>query len=146
VIHTTEVIEVDDELVDAFVRLTPQLSSSSPAPDADELAAIVNSPATVLFIARDIDSGEIVGTLTLALFRIPTGLRAWIEDVIVDESARGKGVGAALNEFALERARREGAKTVDLTSRPTREAANRLYKRIGFEQRDTNVYRFKLEG
>ncbi len=145
-IHTTEVVEVDDELVAAFERLTPQLSSSSPAPDADALAAIVSSPATVMFVARDIDSGQIIGSLTLALFRIPTGLRAWIEDVVVDETARGKGVGAALSNAAIDRAKREGAKTVDLTSRPTREAANRLYKRVGFEQRETNVYRYKLEG
>ena len=144
-IHTTEVIEVDDELVAAFERLTPQLSSSSPAPGADQLAANVASPATILFVARDIDSGEIVGSLTLALFRIPTGMRAWIEDVVVDETARGKGVGAALNEAALDRARHEGAKTVDLTSRPSRDAANRLYKRIGFEQRETNVYRYSLD-
>ncbi len=144
-IHTTEVVEVDDELVAAFERLTPQLSSSSAAPGADELAAIVSSPATVMFIARDVDKGEIVGSLTLALFRIPTGMRAWIEDVVVDESVRGQGVGAALNHAALERARQEGAKTVDLTSRPTREAANRLYKRLGFVQRETNVYRFALK-
>jgi ribosomal protein S18 acetylase RimI-like enzyme len=146
VIHTTEVIEIDDELVAAFERLTPQLSSSSPAPGADQLAAIVASPATILFVARDIDSGGIVGSLTLALFRIPTGMRAWIEDVVVDETSRGKGVGAALNEAALDRARREGAKTVDLTSRPSRDAANRLYKRIGFEKRETNVYRYSLDG
>ncbi|MEA2002888.1 MAG: GNAT family N-acetyltransferase [Actinomycetota bacterium] len=145
-IHTTEVIEVDDELVAAFERLTPQLSSSSPAPGADELAAIVASPATVLFIARDVDTGQIVGSLTLALFRIPTGMRAWIEDVVVDEAARGKGVGNTLNQAALDRARTEGAKTVDLTSRPSRDVANRLYKRIGFEQRETNVYRYKLDG
>lgn len=145
-IHTTEVVEVDDELVAAFERLTPQLSSSSPAPGADELAAIVASPATVLFVARDVDTGQIVGSLTLALFRIPTGLRAWIEDVVVDEAARGKGVGNALNQTALDRARNEGAKTVDLTSRPARDVANRLYKRIGFQQRATNVYRFKLDG
>ncbi|MDJ0925656.1 MAG: GNAT family N-acetyltransferase [Acidimicrobiia bacterium] len=145
-IHTTEVVEVDEELVAAFARLTPQLSSSSPAPGADELAAIVASPATVLFVARDIDSGEIVGSLTLALFRIPTGLRAWIEDVVVDESVRGQGVGAALNHAALERAHAEGARTVDLTSRPSREAANRLYKRLGFVMRDTNVYRYSHKG
>jgi len=144
VIHTTEVVEVDDELVAAFVRLTPQLSSSSPPPGADQLAAIVASPATVLFVARNIDSGEIVGSLTLALFRIPTGMRAWIEDVVVDESARGQGVGAALNEAALDRAHNEGARTVDLTSRPSREVANRLYKRLGFEQRETNVYRYTV--
>jgi ribosomal protein S18 acetylase RimI-like enzyme len=98
-----------------------------------------------MFIARDVDTGEIVGSLTLALFRIPTGMRAWIEDVVVDEAVRGQGVGAALNHAALDRARAEGAKTVDLTSRPTRAAENRLYKRLGFVQRETNVYRFSLE-
>ncbi|WP_208027643.1 GNAT family N-acetyltransferase [Rhabdothermincola sediminis] len=130
------------EVVAALQRLTPQLSSSSPPPTAEELAEIVASPATVLFLARS--GGEIVGSLTLAIFRIPTGLRAWIEDVVVDESARGQGVGEALNRAALERARAAGARTVDLTSRPSREAANRLYQRIGFVRRETNVYRFEL--
>lgn len=142
---SVEIVEcdaADPEVVAAFQRLTPQLSSSSPPPTAEELAEIVASPATVLFLARS--NGEIVGSLTLVLFRIPTGLRAWIEDVVVDESARGRGVGEALSRAALERARSLGARTVDLTSRPSREAANRLYRRIGFEQRETNVYRFQL--
>lgn len=100
------------------------------------------SEASTLFVAR-VD-GRIAGSLTLAMFRIPTGVRAWIEDVVVDESARGHGVGEALNRAALDHARANGAITVDLTSRPSREAANRLYKRMGFEQRDTNVYRYTL--
>jgi ribosomal protein S18 acetylase RimI-like enzyme len=133
--------EVTDELVDAFARLTPQLSKSAPPPTRAELAEIVSSPATVLFVARE-DGGGIVGTLTLVLFRIPTGLRAWIEDVVVDEAARGQGVGEALNRAALAHAAERGARTVDLTSRPSREAANRLYARLGFEPRDTNVYRY----
>lgn len=142
---SVEIVEcgvADPEVVAAFQRLTPQLSSSSPPPTAEELAEIVASPATVLFLARS--GGEIVGSLTLAMFRIPTGLRAWIEDVVVDESARGQGVGEALSRAALERARASGARTVDLTSRPSREAANRLYQRIGFVRRETNVYRFEL--
>jgi ribosomal protein S18 acetylase RimI-like enzyme len=142
-VTVTQATVVDDELVDAFVRLTPQLSSSNPPPSRAELAEIVGSPATVLFVAREAD-GPILGSLTLALFRIPTGLRAWIEDVVVDETARGKGVGAALNEAALDHARAVGARTVDLTSRPSREAANRLYRRLGFVERATNVYRFDL--
>jgi len=142
-LSVTEATVVDDELVEAFVRLTPQLSSSNPPPSREELEEIVASPATVLFVAREAD-GPILGSLTLALFRIPTGLRAWIEDVVVDEAARGKGVGAALNEAALDHARAVGARTVDLTSRPSREAANRLYQRLGFVERDTNVYRFDL--
>jgi len=88
--------------------------------------------------------GRVVGLLTLVVFRIPTAVRAWIEDVVVDESARGKGVGEALNRAALDEARRRGAKTVDLTSRPSRAAANRLYQRIGFVARETNVYRYDL--
>lgn len=133
---------VTDEIVAAFEVLIPQLSSSNPAPKRAELEEIVQSSATDLFLAR-VD-GRIVGSLTLATFRIPTGLRAWIEDVVVDDSARGHGVGAALNIAALEEARRRGALTVDLTSRPSREAANKLYKKLGFVERETNVYRYTL--
>lgn len=134
---------VTDEVVDAFGMLIPQLSSSNPAPTREELDDIVRSESSVLFLAR-VD-GRIVGSLTLATFRIPTGVRAWIEDVVVDSSARGHGVGEALNRAALEEARRRGAVTVDLTSRPSREAANRLYQRLGFVARDTNVYRYHLD-
>ncbi|HVL03245.1 MAG TPA: GNAT family N-acetyltransferase [Acidimicrobiales bacterium] len=132
--------EATSEVVAAFARLVPQLSRSSPPPTEAELDEMVTSPATVVLVARD-GGGEIVGTLTLALFRIPTGLRAWIEDVVVDEAVRGGGVGEALTRAALERAAAAGARSVDLTSRPSREAANRLYRRLGFEPRDTNVYR-----
>ena len=142
-----EVVAVDDRLVSAMARLIPQLSSSSPPPDAGVLAAIVDSGASILLVAEDPDvDGEpaILGSMTLVVLRIPTGLRAWIEDVVVDGSARGRGVGEALNRAAIDRARAAGATTVDLTSRPSREAANRLYRRLGFEQRTTNVYRLDL--
>ena len=130
------------DVLAACHRLIPQLSSSSAPISAQELEEIIESNATVLFAARS--GQEIVGLLTLAIFRIPTGVRAWIEDVVVDNQARGKGVGDALNRAALAEAERRGAKTVDLTSRPSREAANRLYQRLGFKQRDTNVYRYDL--
>jgi len=136
----SEATVVDDELVAAFGRLIPQLSSSSPPPTAEQLAELVDGPDTVVFLAR-VD-GEIMGSLTLAFYRIPTGLKSWIEDVVVDEAARGRGVGEALNEAALDVARARGAKDVSLTSRPSREAANRLYRRIGFEPRETNLYRY----
>jgi len=140
------VTEVTDELVAAFERLIPQLSSSNPPPTRAEIGEMVASPAIVLLVARDPSRGnEIVGALTLALFRIPTALRAWIEDVIVDTSCRGQGIGEALCQAAIEHARAAGATTVDLTSRPKRETANRLYLRIGFEKRDTNVYRYNLK-
>ncbi|CAN5744152.1 hypothetical protein BH20ACT1_BH20ACT1_01280 [soil metagenome] len=138
-----EATAVTPELVAAFARLVPQLSRSSQPPAEDELAEMVASPATTVLVARDAE-GIIVGTLTLATFRIPTGVRAWIEDVVVDGSARGAGVGEALTRAALERAAVAGARSVDLTSRPSREAANRLYRRLGFEARDTNVYRITM--
>jgi ribosomal protein S18 acetylase RimI-like enzyme len=143
-VRVEEVRSVDPALVDAMVELVPQLSTSAPPPTAVELAAIVDSPATVLFAALDED-GTIVGSLTLALFRVPTGMRAWIEDVVVHGRTRGMGVGAALVEAAIARAGAAGARTVDLTSRPSRADANRLYQRLGFEPRNTNVYRWSEE-
>jgi ribosomal protein S18 acetylase RimI-like enzyme len=144
-VQISEATEVDSELVLAFERLIPQLSSSNPPPGPDALAAMIASDASIVLVARDDElGGAVVGSLTLVVFRIPTGVRAWIEDVVVDDSARGKGVGEALNRAALDRARAEGATTVDLTSRPSREAANRLYQRIGFVPRETNVYRYDL--
>ncbi len=133
---------VDDALVGAFARLHPQLSSSPP-PDAAALGRIVGHPANTVLIARA-GAGEILGAMILVLFPLASGLRAWIEDVVVDEAARGRGIGAALNRQAIEIARQAGARTVDLTSRPDREAANRLYARLGFNQRNTNVYRLDL--
>ncbi len=134
---------VTPDLVEAMGALLPQLSSSAPALGAAEVSEIVESPATTLFVARD---GErVVGSLTLAVFRLPTGLRAWIEDVVVDQAARGQGVGEALNRAAVAEASRLGCRTVDLTSRPSREAANRLYQRLGFERRETNLYRYTLD-
>jgi ribosomal protein S18 acetylase RimI-like enzyme len=138
-----EARQVTDELVSAIGRLVGQLSRSAEPPAAAELEEIVGSPASHLLVARD-ESGAIVGTLTLALFRIPTGVRAWIEDVVVDENVRGGGVGESLTREALRLAAEAGARTVDLTSRPSREAANRLYERIGFERRETNVYRIVI--
>lgn len=139
--------EVDDGLLEAFSRLIPQLSSSSPPPTAAELLSIIDNPNSVLFIAEldgDDDVRSVVGSLTLAFYRIPTGLKAWIEDVVVDESARGLGVGEALNVAAIDESRQRGAKNVSLTSRSSREAANRLYQRLGFEPYETNLYRFGL--
>lgn len=140
--------EVTPDLVEAIARLVPQLSSSSPPPTAAQLAEIVDNPHSVLFLAVDSAEGDgagaIIGALTLAFYRLPTGLKAWIEDVVVDGAGRGRGVGAALNEAAIAEARSRGAKHVSLTSRPSREVANRLYQRLGFDRYETNVYRFTL--
>jgi ribosomal protein S18 acetylase RimI-like enzyme len=134
--------EVTSDVVAAFGRLLPQLSTRAAPLDADALSVIVSAPASTLLIARA--GGEIIGTLTLVIFPIPTGIRAWVEDVVVDEAARGQRVGEALTIEALHIARKAGARTVDLTTRPSREAAGRLYERVGFERRDSRVYRYSL--
>lgn len=143
-IEVSVVQKATPELVEAFGRLVPQLSSSSPPPTLDELERVVSCETNALLVAVDPSSGDVLGTLTLVVFPIPTGVRAWIEDVVVDSAARGRGVGEALNREALRIAGSLGARTVDLTSRPSREAANRLYRRIGFEERETNVYRIVI--
>ena len=136
--------EVTPELVDAFARLIPQLSSSSPPPGHDALVEMVASDITTVLVARN-SAAAIVGTLTLCVFRIPTTVRAWIEDVVVDQAAGGQGVGKALTNAALALATERGARTVDLTSRPSREVANGMYQRLGFELRATNCYRWMAE-
>ncbi len=135
--------EVTDEAVEAFGRLLPQLSRSAKPLDAAALAAVASSPAVTVLVARSDD--RIVGSLSLVIFRIPTGLRAWIEDVVVDEAARGQGVGAMLTREALRLARAAGVRTVDLSTRPSRVAAGRLYEREGFKQRETRMYRYSFD-
>jgi ribosomal protein S18 acetylase RimI-like enzyme len=132
--------EVTDEVVEAFGVLLPQLSRSAPPASRAVLERVTSSAATTLLIARS--DGKIAGTLSLVMFPIPTGLRAWIEDVIVDEAARGQGVGQVLTTEALRIAEEAGARTVDLTSRPSREAAGRLYERVGFQSRSTRMFRY----
>jgi ribosomal protein S18 acetylase RimI-like enzyme len=134
---------VTDEVVEAVGRLLPQLSSSAPPVDAAAIAAIAASPAVTVLLARY--DNKIIGMLTLAMFPIPTGLRAWIEDVVVDDSERRHGAGTELTQAALRIARAAGARTVDLTSRPSREGAGRLYERAGFAQRDSRLYRYSFK-
>ena len=134
--------EITRYVVEAFGRLLPQLSTSAPPLNAAMLSAIVSAPASTVLVARA--DGQIVGTLTLAMFPIPTGFRAWIEDVVVDEAVRGKRVGEALTVAAVRLAQDAGARTVDLTSRPARAAAGRLYERLGFELRESRLYRYEI--
>ncbi|WP_262297259.1 GNAT family N-acetyltransferase [Microvirga sesbaniae] len=131
------------ELVEAVNRLLPQLTSAPKALGREDLDAILASSSCLLILARC--DGHVAGMLTLGWFQAPTGARAFIDDVVVDEHHRGRGIGEALVRSALDQARRLNAKTVDLTSRPAREAANRLYRRLGFEQRETNSYRYRFD-
>ena len=131
-----QVTEPADEVVDALARLLPQLSPGREPPSREHVGQIAREE--LLLVARS--DTAIVGTLTLVVYRVASGLRARVEDVIVDEAARGQGVGEALTREAMARAVTLGVRTVELTSAPAREAANRLYRRLGFERRETNVY------
>jgi ribosomal protein S18 acetylase RimI-like enzyme len=133
-----------DELLAGLNKLLPQLSTTALPLELADLERIIASPSTTLFVATD--GGGIVGSLALAMFPVPTGLRAWIEDVVVDQSSRRAGVGEALIGAALAEAQRCHARSIDLTSRPDRESANDLYQKLGFVRRETNVYRFLVEG
>ena len=141
--NVQRVTEATDELVEAFTRLLPQLSPGRAGPTIGELAAVVSAPGTKLLVARD--GGDVVGTLTLLLYRIPTGLRGWIHDVVVDESARGRGVGAALVDEALRLAEAAGVASVHLTARAHREAAHRMYRRLGFVEHPSEVFVWRPE-
>lgn len=173
-LHISAVQEVTDELEQAVEYLLPQLSRSAPPLSRSDLEEIVSGEATTLLVARDDalspeeraaitngagqqarpqpategsdnPDGPIVGMLTLVTFRLPTGVRSWVEDVVTDTNLRGRGTASALIKAAIDLASSAGARTVDLTSRPSREAANRLYVRVGFKLRETNVYRYSLE-
>ncbi len=138
-----QVTEFSESILQALNKLIPQLSSSATLLSEEKLNEVIMSPCTYLLVADE--NGDIFGSLTLVVFPIPTGRRAWIEDVVVSESARGKGVGFLLSEYAVNLASKLGAKTVDLTSRPSRVAANALYKKVGFVERNTNVYRYQKD-
>lgn len=140
--EVTELRRVDADAVNAMRKLIRQLSSSAAPMTSEKLEELVQSDSCTVLVARH--DGGIVGTLTLVVFPIPTGVRAWIEDVVVDASARGQGVGIALTRHALDLARTFAARTVDLTSRPSRDAANAMYEKLGFHRRETIVYRYEL--
>ncbi|MFY9782416.1 MAG: GNAT family N-acetyltransferase [Acidimicrobiales bacterium] len=130
------------ELVIGLNKLLPQLSSNAEPLTSDDVEAMVHSESVTLFVA--LDEGTVVGTLTLVVFSIPTGRRAWIEDVVVDQGSRGVGVGRQLTMAAIDEARLRGVRSIDLTSRPSREAANAMYVKLGFGLRETNLYRLTL--
>lgn len=133
---------VSDAVLNAFGKLIPQLAPDCPLPTKHELEAIVNSDHAIIFMAEE--QNELLGSLTLVFNKIPTGTKVWIEDVVVDQSARGKGVGEKLTQFAIAYAKSQNAASINLTSSPERIAANKLYQKLGFIKRETNVYRLTI--
>ena len=141
-----KISEVTEELHSALERLILQLGVHKIPPTFEELNRLVTSESSTLLVARQPrEEDPIVGILCLTIYRVPTGLRSIIEDVIVDESARRRGIGEALVRYAIDLAREAGADGVSLTSNPQREAANQLYQSMGFELRKTNPYFYKLK-
>lgn len=148
-IQITRITSLTPPIVQAFERLLPQLAPNAPQPSLEQWAEILANPNNHVLLAHEgapaaLAANDILGTLTLAIYRTPSGLHAWVEDVVVDVAARGRGIGEALCHAALDIAQHAGAHDVSLTSRPSREAANRLYQRMGFVQRQTNVYLFSF--
>jgi ribosomal protein S18 acetylase RimI-like enzyme len=139
------VSSVSAELVAALGHLIPQLTGNNPPPSATELALLLENEANALVVARHPDNkGAIVGAGALGVYRVPTGVRAVIEDVVVDSSVRGLGFGEFITKELMDLARQAGARGVSLTSNPRRTAANRLYVRLGFVLRHTNCYYFEF--
>jgi ribosomal protein S18 acetylase RimI-like enzyme len=141
-IEISEIHQADEAVLTSVNRLLPQLSKSAKPIDGTQLKRLAESECTRLYFAKE--GTEVLGMLSLVVFPIPTGIKAWVEDVVVDEKARGKGVGKALMNKALAEAGNLGTKSIDLTSRPSREVANKLYRAIGYQKRETNVYRYKV--
>ena len=144
--HIETVSEVTGEILDALSRLIPQLSTHKKAPTRDELTALIHSEPSTLLIARYPDEkNTIAGMLTLVIYRVPTGIRSVIEDVVVDQVMRRQGIAEALMKRAIQIAREAGADSVSLTSNSQRAAANQLYQSMGFKRRETNAYIYELK-
>jgi ribosomal protein S18 acetylase RimI-like enzyme len=144
-IEIIELTQVTDAVAKAFASLIPQLSPAPP-PSKEDLETITADPGVTILLAVDREKDDkIIGTLTLGVFRTPMAIHAWIEDVVVDSEYRRQGIGEALTNAGMDHALESGAQFVDLTSRPAREAANRLYQKMGFQKRSTNLYRFTFQ-
>ena len=142
-IKISELTEATPSVLESINQLLPQLSSKASSLSMEQLLELISSDSTLVFVCSNAVD-EIIGMLSLVIMKIPTGRKAWIEDVVVDSKARGQGLGKALMDHALQEARERGVKSIDLTSRPSREGANRLYQSLGYQIRETNVYRYKL--
>lgn len=141
-IHLEQAQQASEELLTAMQRLMAQLTAAPP-PDREELEKMLSS-GTTLFLARQADQ-QIIGMAALAVLRVPSGLKAWIEDVVVDEACRGRGIGEALTVAAIAHARQAGVRSLHLTSNPARTAANHLYQKLGFRRHETNLYHLQLD-
>ena len=141
-VEIIEISEASNEILSQVNGLLPQLSKSASPLSLESLDILAKSESTNLFVAKE--GKKVWGMLSLVLFPIPTGTKAWVEDVVVDSSARGKGIGKALMNHALKKVREKRGKSIDLTSRPSRETANNLYQSLGYQTRETNVYRLSL--
>jgi GNAT superfamily N-acetyltransferase len=144
--HIEKVSQLTDEILEAVRRLVPFLGTHKPIPSRDELALLLDSGVSTLLLARLPASDSLIaGMLTISIYRVPTGVRSIVEDVVVDANFRNKGIARALMQSAIEIAREAGANGVALTSNPRRVEANQLYLSLGFHRRETNAYFLPLK-
>ncbi len=143
--YIEQVAEITDEIFEALVKLVPHIDPEKALPTREEMVSLVDSKSSTLWMAKYPDqNGEIAGFLTIAIYRVPTGLRSIVEDVVVEPTFRRRGVARALLHSAIDFARAAGANGMAMTSNPKREAANLLYESLGFEKRETNSYFYRL--
>ncbi|MFV0536376.1 MAG: GNAT family N-acetyltransferase [Dysgonomonas sp.] len=140
-IEIKQIKEITPEIIEAFSILIPQLTAKSETPNKKYLEEIIKTQSAYLFTACNPD---IVGSITVVVMNTPSGSKAWIEDVIVDKNARGQNVGEKLVSFAIDFAKKLNITSINLTSSPDRVAANKLYQKLGFILRETNVYRLTI--
>lgn len=143
-IYIEKVKNYSIELTEAINKLLRQLDESASFLTKEDVKSMIASPVNSLFVARRKNNKEIVGMLTLIVYRIPVGKKGWLEDLVIDKVYRNKGIATKLIHYAIGNAKANGVLYVNFTSRPEKKDANRLYRRLGFEKRNTNVYRIEL--
>lgn len=144
-IKIEQVTKYSAEIAKTIRRLAQQIDDNyKPLSDEDVEEMLTSSSVYSLFFAYDISTKEVLGMVMLLVYRIPYTRKAYLEDLIVDKSFRGRGIGKALLKKAVETAKSKGALYVDLTSRPSRIESNGLYEKFGFKKRETNVYRLNF--
>jgi len=139
-----EIKEYQPEIQDAIGKLSTQLTGKEYKVGKERIEAIISDENSHLIVALN-DKGFVLGMATVGIYNSPTGKKGWIEDVVVDEGSRGQGIGENLINFAVEFAKNQQADVVMLTSKPERITANKLYKKLGFQLKETNVYRLPLK-
>lgn len=140
-----QITEFNESEAEQIRSLSKQIGHNYKELTTEDYKQMITSPCNFLYVAKEVTTGKIVGMITLLVIRIPYVKKSSFEDLVVDENYRGQGIGTLLLDHAISKAKSENAAYVDFTSRPRRIEGNELYKRLGFEKRETNVYRLVID-